>query len=435
MVLVGLGLGVRADAHIPVVHVFGPEDGWCGFLNQEVDFQEASFYPGDVVVLRPGAYAPCAFTALVTDGPGEFTVLQSLDEDDPARFVWTDDTQGPLLDITGTQLQMFDLVFEDVPAGAVGVRLSNVDNTWMRFGRFSNIAGTGLSIEGDADTVWILDEWVETAAGGTGIELVGDGSVSAIRLRNDVFTGAGTGVRAAAAIEVSDSLFAGDGAGRGIALVGPGDTTSLLSSNAVLDLETGIEASSDVLIRNSVLRAQTAVAIGGGARARVLGNSIVGALELAGASADSEIGDNAGVPAGRGPGNVPCDDPSACWRDADANDFYPAEGSALLGAGQGTVDDALYEDFCESERVEPRTSGAIQWVGDTPWDPIEIDFRDDSQCKLFGSPDALVDLDLPTEPDDPTGCGCRQAPVTAFSFGVFLLGAVVRRRRVRPAAR
>ncbi len=435
-----VGVPGAAQAHVPIVYVFGPEDDWCGFLNQEVLVDDAEFYPGDVVVLGPGEYGPCAFTALVTDNATEFTILQSQDEDDPARFVYEPGMEGPLLDITGTQLQMYDLVFEGVPEGEVGVRVTDVDNLWMRFGAFSDIAGTGLSIEGDADTVWILDERIGTTAEGTGIEVVADGSVAALRLRNNVFTGSGTAIRSGAGLEVSDSVFAGEaGLGTGIERLAVGESgtdATQLSGNAFLDLQTGIQTASDTLIRNSVFRVEgDALQVTEAATVRVLGNSIVGGVQVDGSGPDSEIADNAGVDPELGPGNIACDDPGECWRDVAANDFYPTPESPLRAGGQGTSDDALFEDFCETERVEPRTSGAIQWVGDTPWEPVEVDFRSDSQCKLFGTPDGDPDPDFDEDPppDEPCGCASGRGGA-AISVLAFVAVALRRRRRARPTA-
>ncbi|MCB9676708.1 MAG: hypothetical protein H6737_16445 [Alphaproteobacteria bacterium] len=423
-----------AEAHVPILYVVGPADDWCGFLNRSAQIGGETLYPGDVVIFRSGAYGRCAFTAEVTDTDTEFTVLQAENPDDPPRFVH-DGTDGPVLDITGTHFYVYDLAVEDVPAGQVGIRLANVQSGWVRFARFSNIAGTGLRVEGDATNVWVLDDRIDTVAGGVGIEVGCVGCSQQVHIRDHVVTGAGLGVASGpgVALDVKDVVFAGSG--RGLRLQS-GDGTAMITGNLFLDHELAVEIlGGPALFRNNIVRASTtairAADDGSGdfAAIRVLGNTFAGgAVDLGAlAGAGFEVADNAGVE-GLGTGNVPC--VSGCWRDPAANDFYPAEGSPMLGAGQGTTDDALFEDFCEQERKAPKTAGALQFVGPIGWDPLEVGFKSDFQCSIYPPP-GEEDTDDPfVETDDVTRrCGCVAGPSGAGLLALLAGFPALRRRR------
>ncbi|MEZ4316716.1 MAG: hypothetical protein R3F61_04415 [Myxococcota bacterium] len=429
-----------AQAHVPILYVFGPEDDWCGFLSQTVEIDGALFYPGDVVILEPGEYSRCAVWALYTDTDTEFTVIQASDPDDPPRFVH-DGGPEPMLDIMGTHIQVFDLAFESVPAGATGLRVHDIDHAWFRFAEFTGIAGTGMRVEGAASDLWVLDDRFETEAGGVGLQLGCEGCAQNVRVRDDLVLGAGTGIVSApgAVVEITDVVFGGPGDG---VQVWGGPDTSFLTGNLFVDVGAALEVhGGPLVVRNNLVRA-TGTAISASddgtasfERVRVLGNSFAGgAVELGAVTgAGFEVADNAGV-SGGGAGNVPCD--GACWRDPAMNDFYPAAGSPLLGAGEGTTDDALFEDFCGQERVEPRTAGAIQFVGDIGWDPLTVGFKSDFQCSIVGPPGK--DTGFQETDDEAPKCGCAQAGDASFGgralgIGLFL-GFLVRRRSASTAA-
>ena len=110
---------------------------------------------------------------------------------------------------------------------------------------------------------------------------------------------------------------------------------------------------------------------------------------------DLELTDNAAwQQAGAGPalpaaipgvawaGNVDCGaDPSACWLDPAARDFWPADASPLLSGGAApTLAPPLTDDFCGQPRGVVPHAGALERTLSPGPGPLPVAFKSEFAC-------------------------------------------------------
>ncbi|MCB9669385.1 MAG: hypothetical protein H6736_00905 [Alphaproteobacteria bacterium] len=371
-----------AHAHTPTITTFAAGEDWCAYIRREVPGADgALFYPGDVLLFGPGEHAGCAFEAPVPDEGDELTILQSADPDDRARL-------GPLV-VSGDDVLLIGVDLLPTPPGQTALTILDGRSIWLRDARVDGIVGTGVAVRGVSDDVWILDDRFEGR--GIGVDIACEGC--RVHVRDGLFTNSTIGVRAGpgAVLEATDLVLSSVGTGLSVA---GGASTSMLTGHLVLDAELGVEITGPaVTLRSSIVRATTTLRASPGAQPRVLGNTLLGTVDLPDAA---EVVGNASD-ADLGSGNVQCG-PSDLF-GPDAGDFWPTAGSALLGAGVDAVDDALFEDFCHQERTEPRTAGALQADG-THHEVFAVGFKKELACLDAPGP-------LPTGVSEPEAtCGC-----------------------------
>lgn len=410
--MIGLILALAtADAHIPVLFFVGPDDDWCRTINEVI-------YPGDVVLLAGGTYVgPCAITLRQTDLPGEVTIVQSIDAQDPARFVSADPAE-PALTITGTLGFLLNVSF-DAPASGhgLGLRLRDIDRFFARNNTFVGPRLDGLEIAG---TSWGLrvDGNVFTDVG-TAMRIGCDGcDVADLTVDVNLVHGAAVGAvieQVGAPFKFLDNVIIDAELGVSVNVV---ESTTLRDNLVVAD-GTAAQLDGPVTLVNHVLHSrQGSAVLASGVGAALFGATVIadiGPAIVANAPVHSyALAVVGGVEGALSPGAaVLCADAAACFRDAASFDYYPVAGGPLDGTGAPAS--VLDVDFCGRPRGTSPSAGALQAAPtglDSPA-PFTVAPKDRFDCSPYRTP---LDPQEPTdtgeapipEPEVPTteGCGC-----------------------------
>lgn len=359
-----------AFAHVPVLYSFGPEDDWCAFLNGAE--RGGAFYGGgDIIVLREGTYAPCAFTAVRPTEQNEYTLIQSENRDTPAVFVH-DGTQ-PVLSIAGERVLVFDLVITDIPEGQVGVRIEGSEIGV----RYSSFTGQGTAVQFVEPTVMgeLANSRVSTA---NGVDVVCEACDGVVTVRDSLFEDVELGVSGIATVR--NTVF--DEGGRAVDLVGP-----VVVEGNLFRGQQGVRVAGEAVVLNNIFDVGgTAIEL---AQGQLLANTVArGEVVVdAGIEAVSNV-----LPIEHAGANQLCT--AACFDDGT---YLPTPTQ------EGGAHPLIVEDFCGEPRPDVPTAGALEPGDDVgPWEGFKSDFA----CTQLLPPAPVNPTPEPDEPASGT-CGCR----------------------------
>ena len=437
---------VLARAHTPVIYITDPGEDWCGVISTALG--------GDIVMLEPGTYTgPCTIEAQASDQLGEQTIVQSFDPMDLA-IIEASPGSDHILQLSGDRLVVLQLAFRDVPAGVDAIQILDIEEARVRWIEMEDSEGVGVRQLGDVGLLSISDSSFLDVA--RPIEVGCPGCVlSELVIDDALLVGpqVGISVGGGGRIELLDTLVtaATDTA------VELGGSTDLLIDGLLLESTGDALALSQgpALIRNTIALAPgDALSVGGPGSVRILGNTLLGGVSLSGAGAGrSLVGNALDRPLPQTDSatshNVVCPEPSDCFTDAAAWDFYPSEGGLLRSGGEASDD--LVADWCGHVREATPDAGALEGYSNPTIGPIPIGLKALFDCSLPGVPTGTTDTgsivpddtgpiapdapdapDAPGPPDRAGGCGCRSGPPARWLPLLLWLVVLGRRpRRVR----
>lgn len=363
------------EAHETMIFETNSDEDWCSVINETA-------MPGDIIRLAPGDYyGPCVISRTPPDEQDEYTIVMSLDPEEPARILH-DGESAIQLTVEGDQVMLLSLDFGPVPEGVIPVEVLGHREIWIRYNRFSEHSGTAVKVSSAVDGLHILDNDFDGVALPVDLDLGEDGSW--VDLGYNRIREATTGARAR------------------------GSWRGWVRENVLWDVETGfdLEASGEVEVRGNwlrflqqglVLAAETAeiqanilhgaghgMVLGQASSAgtySVRGNSLVTdtspSILAQGASAEVvTLGNLSLQEIQGGQGNVFCEAPEDCWTDVDAGSYYPVLDPTVVASDAGD----LGVDFCGRERSEPQWAGGLEaaCLGDP--ESFDFDFKRNFQC-------------------------------------------------------
>ena len=433
-----------AVAHETMIFETTADEDWCAVINEVA-------MPGDIIRLAPGDYmGPCVISRTPPEEQDEYTIVMSLDPENPARILY-DGSSTAQLTVEGDQVMLLSLDFGPVPDEVTPVEILGHREIWVRYNRFGPHNGTAVKVSGAVDGLHVLDNDFESVALPVNLEL-GVESQSWVDFGYNRIRGASLGMRARGNWRgwVRENVLWEVQQGFDVQAVGDLE----VRGNWVRFEDQGMElVSESVQFESNILHGGgQGLALGSedsSGSYLVSGNSFVTetapAVLFVGADAElKSLGNLSLLSLEGGDGNVTCASKAACWVDVDAGSYYPTQ-DPVINAGVQTGDLGL--DFCGRERSE------WQWVGGLeaacPGDPevFDFDFKRNFRCTyadLSGANESCHEREMDTGDGPDTGgvggeepvgsCACSSQAQGVSGFwgllgGVWVSRRVQRRRR------
>ena len=443
LVAVLLTAAQSAGAHETMIFETTAEEDWCSVINETA-------MPGDIIRLAPGDYiGPCAISRTPPEEQDEYTIVMSLDPENPARILH-DGESAMQLTVEGDQVMLLSLDFGPVPDEVIPVEVLGPREIWIRYNRFSDHGGTAVKVSSAVDGLHILDNDFEAVDRPIDLDL-GEGE-SWVDLGYNRIRGASLGARVR------------------------GEWRGWIRENVIWDAVQGmdVEATGELEVRGNWIRfsqqgidlttssaqieANILHGLGQGIALgqeslqgayRVIGNSLVTETEpavlLRGTnSALSTAGNLSLQTLSGGEGDVSCGSPDDCWVDVEAGSYYPTMDPVPSG---GVTGPGLGPDFCGRERGEKQWTGGLEAACPGDPDGFEFDFKRNFRCTyadLSGANESChqemgdtadpQDTAEPVKDDTGGSCACA-AQEQRVNRLWFLLGGVWLLRRVQPRSR
>lgn len=392
-----------------------PGEDFCAAFNQAA--------AGDVVILAPGTHAgPCALSS--GGQPGTPKILRGADPNDTAVIAYAGNSSN-VIDVLASDIELHDLAFGPSNADIDAIKIKDGSRIRVESCSFTAIGGISISANSkDSDRVQIVGNTFK-ALQATGIYLgchdgMGSCAATDVLVEGNLFDGVDSpAVGYAMEIKldswgtVRDNVIH-DTKGPAIEIYGSTDLArqNLVEGNLVIGSRNAgtLEiAGGPTVVRNNIVVGGNVAGLyvydyqsRGLVRAiQVVGNTVVGdagpaiLLSKWAEGMDLELADNAAwQQAGAGPalpaaipgvawaGNVDCGaDPSACWLDPAARDFWPADASPLLSGGAApTLAPPLTDDFCGQPRGVVPHAGALERTLSPGPGPLPVAFKSEFAC-------------------------------------------------------